>query len=211
VPQSDTSTKPAEADPASRPESEAQTEAKGKPEAKPEAEAQPEEPNSPPAAHLWTASFAALALLLIAALLVGGHYYLRVRSTDQAKSRQDAAVAVARQEVSNLTNLDYRHSAADVSGILDLATGSFRQQFASTQSGFRTVLMTGQVVSKGQIAQTAVSSAGSAGPDSVRVLVAARAVISNTSAKGEDRAYRISVTAVQSQGRWLVSDMNFVS
>jgi Mce-associated membrane protein len=117
-------------------------------------------------------------------------------------------VAAARQEVANLTDLDYRHAGDGVDAILGLATGSFRQQFSSTEAGFRTVLISGQVESRGQITQAAVASTA---PGAIRVLVAAKAVVSNTAAKNETRLYRIAVTTVPSQGRWLVSDMDFVS
>lgn len=169
---------------------------------------QAREPVSSPQAGLWVACSAGLSLLLVALLLLGGHDLLRIRSTDQEQSRQNAAVAAVRQEVLNLTNLDYRRATPDVDAILALATGSFQQQFSSTQAGFRTVLMSGQVVSKGQITETGVASES---PGSVRVLVAARAVISNTSAANEARVYRIAVTAIPSQGRWFISDMDFIS
>ncbi|MCQ4043292.1 hypothetical protein ACFOSC_01020 [Streptantibioticus rubrisoli] len=152
-----------------------------------------------------------LAILSVAALLTvaaSGYFGVRLYQQHQAERRDQDILAAARQLALNFTSLDYRHYDQDSKNVLNLATGDFRQQFASQTSNLTQLVTTNKSVSEGQVLDAGIARADA---KSASVLVAVDSKVTNVSApQGQARNYRLQVDLVFQGGRWLTSNVEFV-
>jgi Mce-associated membrane protein len=155
------------------------------------------------AAGLAVLAVAVLALLVTVAVPAG-----RVLGAWRTGADRSAAVQAARQETLNLTTISFRTADRDIQRMLDGATGTFRTQFDQRAKPFLDTVREAKVESTGSISEAGVESAAG---DTVTVLVAATAQVSNTAGPaGSPRDYRLRLVVRHEAGRWLVADVNFV-
>ncbi|OBA61954.1 Mce protein [Mycobacterium sp. 1100029.7] len=149
------------------------------------------------------AGAAILALLTGLASWLGYSAYQK----HQAQAQREQFVQVARQGAVNLTTINYTQVDSDVQRILDLATGTFRDDFEQRAKPFIEVVKAAQSKSEGTVTDAGLESQGG---DSAQVLVAV-AVKSRTA--GGDEAprewrMRIEVRSVGNDAK--VSNVVFV-
>ncbi|HWN36014.1 MAG TPA: hypothetical protein VNP03_24895 [Pseudonocardia sp.] len=151
---------------------------------------------------------AVLAAAVLALLVVAAVPAVRVLGAWRTGADRSAAVQAARQETLNLTTLSFRTADRDIQRMLDGATGTFRAQFDQRAKPFLDTVRQAKVESTGSITEAGVESAGA---DTVTVLVAATAQVSNTAGPGgTPRDYRLRLVVRHEAGRWLVADVSFV-
>ena len=145
----------------------------------------------------------AAALVAVATLLL-----LRLNDANAAEDSREAALQVARQVAVDLTTVSKDTAQQDVNRLMDMATGSFKDQFAQQADVFRKVVQQAAVTSKGTVAEAGVSGVDG---DTVTVLAAVSATVQNADApSGEQRQYRMKIQLQHDGDRWLVSDLEFV-
>jgi len=107
-----------------------------------------------------------------------------------------------------LLSIDHTRADADVQRVLDLSSGSFRDEFAADADDFVRTAVDSQAVTKGSISAAALQSVRD---DSAVVLVAASSTVTNVSgAKDDPRPWRMSVTVTRDGDIWKMSDVEFV-
>ncbi|MFC9362163.1 hypothetical protein ACFTZB_37010 [Rhodococcus sp. NPDC057014] len=152
---------------------------------------------------------AAVALVALAALVVGGVSWTNLRAEQTAQSRDQQVLETARQVVVNLVTLRHQSVDEDIQRVADGTTGPFRDQFTSASGSFGDVLNQGQVESTGEVKEAGLVKADD---DHAVVLAAVTSTVKNTEAPdGEIRVYRMKVSLDSVDGRWLVSDVEFVA
>ncbi|MBB5893727.1 mammalian cell entry protein [Kutzneria kofuensis] len=151
----------------------------------------------------------AAAMVLAAALVVAASLLLlRLNDANADEDSRQSALQVARQVAVDLTTVTKDTAQQDVDRLLDVATGSFKDQFARQADVFRKVVQQASVTSKGTVAEAGVSSVDG---DTVTVLAAVSATVQNADAPdGEQRQYRMKMQLHHEGDRWLVSDLEFV-
>lgn len=155
----------------------------------------------------WT--LAALSVLLVLSLAVGGLLFWRDREAAATESDRADVILAARQEVLNLIGLSHTDTDATFGRLLAGATGDFRNQLAQQADSFKQAVNQGQVASTGQISEAGVERLDG---DTATTLVVAGANIKNTQVpQGEKRQYRLRLTLQRQDGRWLVSQLEFVA
>jgi len=184
-------------------EPEAEPSAQTEPEAEPSARADPA--RLTPRRALALGALAALVLALLIAVAIPA---TRVLSARSAAADTAAALDAARQETLNLTTMSFQTADQDIKRLLDGTTGEFRDQFQQRIKPFTDIVRQAKVVTTGKISEAGVESST---VDAVTVLVAATAQVTNTAAPtGTPRDYRLRLTVRQVDGRWLVSNVDFV-
>jgi Mce-associated membrane protein len=92
--------------------------------------------------------------------------------------------------------------------VLDGATGEFRTQFEAGTQDLAELVTANQAVSRGEVLEAGIVTADE---DSARVLVVADSTVTNTAGtEPQKRHYRLQLDLVRDDGRWLVSDLQFV-
>jgi Mce-associated membrane protein len=148
--------------------------------------------------------------MVFAAGLIAAATVLLVKLTDAnaAEDSRQSALQVARQVAVDLTTVSKDNAQQDVNRLMDVATGSFRDQFAQQAEVFRKVVQQASVSSRGTVAEAGVSGVDG---DTVTVLAAVSATVRNSDApSGEQRQYRMKMQLQHDGDRWLVSDLEFV-
>ena len=172
---------------------------------------EPEAEPGPGAARLTSRralALGALAVLVLALLVAVAVPATRVLSARSAAVDRAAALDAARQETLNLTTMSFQTADQDIKRLLDGTTGEFRDQFQQRIKPFTDIVRQAKVVTTGKITEAGVENATG---DTVTVLVAATAQVTNTAAPtGTPRDYRLRLTVRQVGGRWLVSNVDFV-
>lgn len=154
---------------------------------------------------------AALALTAVALALtvLGGLFGVQAWQGDREEARRHAALQAARQVALNLTTINHKTAEGDLQRLLDSSTGQFRKEFSDRSQSFVDVVRQAKVVTTGNVVAAGVESMKA---DSVRALVAVHGEVENTAAKqGQPRDYRLRITVTRVDGRWLASNVEFVS
>lgn len=155
------------------------------------------------------------ALVVVLALVAGLGAALVVRTHGEradARDRQErygAVLAAADREVTAFVNLRHDRASESVAAVAAGATGDFRDHYDTSAAHVEQVLrdhrstMTGRVVWSGVVAVS---------PDRATVIAATSGTVANTSTGGrpEPRHFRLRVSLVREDGRWLTSDLRFV-
>jgi Mce-associated membrane protein len=156
-----------------------------------------------------SAATGATGLIAVAALGLGIHSGLALRADDRETDGRAAAVAAASEEVSGLISVSDKTTTEEIDKLRAGATDDFGAELEEQSTALRRALQAQKVTSTGSVASAAVVAWA---PSKARVLVAAVGEVSNeSSAKATPRAYRLRVDLRNVEGRWLVSDMEFVS
>jgi Mce-associated membrane protein len=151
----------------------------------------------------------AVAMVLAAALVaVATLLLLKLNDANTDEDSRQSALQVARQVAVDLTTVSKDSAQQDVRRLMDMATGSFKDQFAQQAQVFSKVVQQASVTARGTVAEAGVSSVDG---DTVTVLAAVSATVRNADAPdGEQRQYRMRMQLHHEGDRWLVSDLEFV-
>ena len=153
-------------------------------------------------------TIAALAVAAVAALVVITMTVPRISAAADRDQRRTEVLEAARQQAVNFTTLDHRHLDRDLGRVLAGSTGDFRQQFRKGTEDLSRLVTANQAVSEGEVLEAGIVSDDA---DSARVLVVADSTVTNSgTADPQRRHYRLQMDLVHREGRWLVSDLQFV-
>ena len=117
-------------------------------------------------------------------------------------------VETAKQGAVNLTTIDYAHAEVDVKRILDMATGAFREDFASRSGPFVEVVQKAQSKSVGTVTEAGLESVTA---DEGQVLVAV--TVSSTSVDAASQApryWRMRLTIRKDDDTAKIAKVDFV-
>lgn len=152
----------------------------------------------------WAAAVTVIvALAAVTATLVVDH-----RAAAREQSDRSAFLQAARQAVVNLTTISAGSADADIARILAGSTGTFHDDFGSRSAAFTSVVEQAHVSTAGTVAAAGLESMSG---DEAKVLVAATSKVTNAAgAQDEPRVWRLRLVMLRSQGRILVSNVDFV-
>jgi Mce-associated membrane protein len=146
------------------------------------------------------------ALLLSAALLVWqGTVWLDDTRTDD---RRDDAVAVAKEQVLDLTTMDsstVKQKLTDMGGRL---SGDFKRQFEGFTEAFAQAVSKDKVKTTGEVTAAALSEYDD--EKSASVIVASTAQVASGGKEPVERHWRFKVLLDRDDDEWLISGIEFV-
>lgn len=147
------------------------------------------------------------ALILAGVTGLAGWLGYSAYQAHRAQAQRDQFVSVARQGAVNLTTIKYTEVDADVQRIIDLATGSFREDFEQRAKPFIEVVKAAQSKSEGTVTDAGLESQRG---DSAQVLVAVAVKSQTAGGEEPEREWRmrIEVRAVGADAK--VSNVVFV-
>ncbi|MEU1994049.1 hypothetical protein ABZ511_06330 [Nocardia gamkensis] len=177
----------------------------------PETESDSDAPESPERPRsVWRAwVFIAAAVAIVAVGAVNVKLGLDAHRNQRDDDRQHAALAAARRIAGELVTLNHDSAKQNLDAIAADSTGSFRDQWDKISGNFVTVLQDGKVDSTGEVKDAGIVSIDS---DHATVLTAVTSTVKNTEApEGQQRVYRMKMTLDHTDGRWLVSNVEFVA
>ena len=164
---------------------------------------------SPSSQRPWLAVGRIAALALIGLLLVSAVVmFVQYRKADSQRTRSAEYVAAAREGVVALLSIDYSHAKADVDRLLDLSTGSFKENFINGADDFIASAEKSKSVTKGEITGAALESLD--GNTGVVMLAATSQVTASSTGPQERRPWRMNVTVSEDGGRLKMSNVEFV-
>lgn len=150
-----------------------------------------------------------IGLVAAAAVASGVHSGLVLRDQHRETSGRAAAVAAASTEVAGLISVSQKTTASEIDRLKAGATAEFASELGEQSVALRRALQAQKVTSTGSVASAGVVAWE---PSRARVLVAAVGEVANRrSTTTTPRAYRLRVDLRHVDGRWLVSDMEFVA
>ncbi|MGH3166861.1 MAG: hypothetical protein ACRDN0_13360 [Trebonia sp.] len=159
-------------------------------------------------APVWLAAMTVLVALLIAGIVTTAVTLSDAGAGNSQAGDRAAAIAIARTAVTDLTTADYKDPQQYVQRLKPLAVGTFLNQFTNSASGFQDLLTQGKVQTTGRVVDVGVQRMGS-GTAQLTVLVY-ETVTNSQTPKGSQRAYRMTVSMIQSGSQWLVSNVESV-
>lgn len=149
-----------------------------------------------------------VAVLTAAALTLTVLMLWQHRGVAAHRAADARFVDAARTGVTALLTIDHTRAKDDVRRILELSTGSFRDDFARRADDFIKTAELSKAVTKGSISAAALESAEA---DTAVVLVAASSQVTNANGAKEDpRPWRMSVTVTRDGDNVKMSDVEFV-
>lgn len=116
----------------------------------------------------------------------------------------------AAKEATAFVNIRYDDAEASIEAVMAGATGDFRDQYAKSTESVIQVLQDNRSVMTGEVLWTGVVAQD---PDSATVIVATSGTVQNTQTENKPvaRYFRLQLQLVREEGRWLTSDLQFVS
>ena len=159
---------------------------------------------------------AVLAVILVA--LCGWLVIFAVRGSAAAPGRTPSEAlaqqysdirSAARAETLAFLAVDHTRMDELTDRVISGATGAFKKQYEASLKSLKETAISQESISKGHIDQIGLSEVE---PRSASVFVAAGSKVQNKGTKGEvqDRSWRIKLTMVKQDSRWLVSQLEFV-
>jgi Mce-associated membrane protein len=155
----------------------------------------------------------AVALALVATtilFLTRGAEATPGESRAQTLSKQHEAVTeAAREETLAFLTVDYRKMDPLIEKVLAGATGTFKESYERSKVTLKASAQEARATSTGKVLHIGVSDVDES--DAV-VFVAADSRVENKSTKGkaQPRYYRLKLTMVREDGKWLTSNLQFV-
>jgi Mce-associated membrane protein len=143
----------------------------------------------------------------------GASIEMIVDHRDVVRQRQLVAefAAAARQGVVTLTSLNFEHAKEGIQNILEVSTGTFKEDILKMAGDFTNKVEQSKVVSQGSVQATAVER-DSMTENSAVVLVASTSEVTNAAgAKQDPQKYRLIVTVTRDGGQLKMSKVEFVS
>jgi Mce-associated membrane protein len=159
--------------------------------------------------------------IVLAVLLVGLCAWLVLFAVKGSAAAPGSTPAEERaQEYSDVTRaarsatlafLTIDHTKMDelTARVLDSATGPFKKQYQTSLKSLKESAASQESFSTGRVDEIGLSEVDD---DSASVFVAAGSKVKNKGTKGEveDRSWRMKLTMVKEDDRWLVSQLEFV-
>jgi Mce-associated membrane protein len=149
------------------------------------------------------------AVVLVLALAgATGWLGYRAYEAQQAEQERQLYLDVGKQAAQNLTTIDWQQAEADVQRVLDVATGTFYDDFERRAKPFIEVVKEAQSKSVGTLRESGVESVSDNG---ARVLVAITVQSSNAGAPDQaPKAWRMRLTLQRVDDTAKVSNVEFV-
>ncbi len=115
----------------------------------------------------------------------------------------------ARSETLAFLEVDHTNMDQLTDKVLNGATGEFKKQYQSSLKTLKESAVSQESVSKGRVNEVGLSEADA---DSAIVFVSAGSKVQNKGTNGEveDRSWRIKLSMVKQDSRWLISKLEFV-
>ena len=129
---------------------------------------------------------------------------------EEERADQYAAITrAARAEVLAFLKVDHTNMKPLTDAVIDGATGAFKKQYESSVKTLTDAAKAQESMSTGHVDEIGL---GEVDDDSASVYVAAGSKVQNKGTKGktQDTSWRIKLTMTEEDGRWLVSDLEFV-
>lgn len=119
--------------------------------------------------------------------------------------------ATARQQAINFFSLDHRTIDEDLDQVVELATGSFKEEYMAERERVKQGVAEHALVVSAEVPDNATAIEYQHG-DRARVLVAVDATTEGTKdeAESETNRYRVRMTLERADDRWLVSNIDQV-
>jgi len=157
----------------------------------------------------WTKLVLAAGVLMICVMLTVSGLMIRDHRRVVANRAGDAEfVAAASQGVVALLSIDYANARADVQRVIDLSTGTFKENFVKNADDFIKTAEGSKTVTLGSISAAALESVSG---DTGVVSVAAKSEVTNSIGKQQDlRSWRMNVTVTRDGGQLKTSNVEFV-
>jgi Mce-associated membrane protein len=155
-------------------------------------------------------SYPVAGLTLLAVLLVAASGYLgwSLHNDSEATTERASILTAAQQEAAALTTLSSETGSKDYDAVLAGSAGDLKEQLSAGRSQFLKTLGTAGVSSVGTVLDAGVVSVKSG---TATVLIDVKASVRNKqTAKPEERAYHWQASLVSSDGKWLVTSLEFV-
>ena len=156
---------------------------------------------------------AALVVALTLLALLGAALVWRTHG-DRADAlargqRYGDVLAAADAEVTAFVNMRYDHASRSIDAVAAGATGDFRTHYVRSARHVVKVLRRHHSAMTGQVVWSAVAAVA---PDRATVIVATTGTVSNTNTDGQQvpRHFRLRISLLHQDGRWLTSDIQFV-
>ena len=155
-----------------------------------------------------TAGLALAALLTAAAVTLSALMLWQHGKVAAERAGDRRFVEAARDGIVALLSIEHTSARADVQRVLDLSTGRFHDDFASSADDFVKTAQDSQAVTRGSVNVAALEKVDG---DQAVVLIAAVSEVSNVSGARQDpRPFRISVTVTRDGQECKMSDVEFV-
>ena len=173
----------------------------------------PGEPGPAVRASRWGAwrpriAVAAAGLLIGLSVAVTAGMLVAHRQVVARSAEHNEIVEAARASVTALLSIDYSRAKADVQRVLELSTGTFREDFAGSADDFVKTAEEYKALTRGQIKAAALESAQA---DGGVVLLAVNSEVTNSSgARDDSRPFRMSVTMTRDGDQFKMSGLEFV-
>jgi len=116
----------------------------------------------------------------------------------------DAATA----EATAMVNISYTDVQAAIDEVMAGATGDFKKQYDAATDALIKLFQDNQSVRKGQVLWAGVVAQD---PDSATVILATTGTVATKTTPAKAENYRIQMQLVSEKGRWLTSDLQFVT
>jgi len=148
-------------------------------------------------------------VLMICVMLTVSGLMIRDHRRVVANRAGDAEfIAAASQGVVALLSIDYANARADVQRVIDLSTGTFKEDFVKNADDFIKTAEGSKSVTLGSISAAALESASG---DTGVVSVAAKSEVTNSiGARRDSRSWRMNVTVTRDGGQLKTSNVEFV-
>ena len=157
---------------------------------------------------LVTVAVAAVVLVAIGSLVITGLMLVAHQKVAAQRAHQDQLIDAARTGVTALLSIDYNRAKDDVQHVIDLSTGSFKDDFSRGADDFVQTAQQSKAVTVGTIKSAALDKDGG---DTGVVLLAASSTVTNANGAHQDpRAWRMSVTVARDGDKFKMSNVEFV-
>jgi hypothetical protein len=150
-----------------------------------------------------------LGALAVVLLVTTGLLGWLVYNNSDAASQRTAANVAARQEATALTTLSSQTGSSDYNALLANSAGALKDQLSGGKTEYLKTLGAAGATSVSTVLDSGVISVSNG---TAKVLVDLQATVSNkqTANKPEQRTYHWQVSLVSSDGKWLVTSVEFV-
>ncbi|SBS73534.1 conserved hypothetical protein [uncultured Mycobacterium sp.] len=157
---------------------------------------------------LVTVGVAVVVIVAIGSLVVTGLMIVAHQKVAAQRAHQDQLIDAARVGVTALLSIDYNRAKDDVQHVIDLSTGSFKDDFTRGADDFVKTAQQSKAVTVGTIKSAALEKDGG---DTGVVLLAASSTVTNSNGAHQDpRAWRMSVTVARDGDKYKMSNVEFV-
>ncbi|QEN13424.1 hypothetical protein ACRDU6_12755 [Mycolicibacterium sp. ELW1] len=155
-----------------------------------------------------TVAVGVVVILAIASMVVTGLMLVAHQKVVAQRAHQAELVAAAREGVIALLSIDYNRAKADVQHVLDLSTGTFKDDFTRGADDFVKTAEQSKAVTVGTVKSAALEKESG---DTGVVLLAASSTVTNANGAHQDpRAWRMSVTVARDGAQYKMSNVEFV-